>query len=245
MIELNRIYNEDCLEGMRRISDKTVDLIITDPPYLHVKGGMKSKKFNVGKMKENSFINTQMNDFSEKEIYSFLKESIRLFKKSFNGYFFCSKLQVPYYLNFALNNKLKFDLLVWDRCKNAMVSCKFFASNIDYIVRIYGNGQSLNNVGEIENKIKYYQKIKKYKQGEETNHPTEKPVKLIEEFILLSSQPNQVVLDPYTGSGTTAIACINTNRNYIGFELDKHYCDVANERVQKAIQDKATSEKGL
>ena len=53
------------------MNHNSVDLIVTDPPYLHVKGGMKSKKFNVGKMKENSFINTQMNDFSEKEINSF------------------------------------------------------------------------------------------------------------------------------------------------------------------------------
>lgn len=44
------------------------------------------------------------------------------------------------------------------------------------------------------------------------------------------------------GSGTTAIACINTNRNYIGFELDKHYCEIANERIQKAMQDKGVGE---
>jgi DNA modification methylase len=47
------------------------------------------------------------------------------------------------------------------------------------------------------------------------------------------------------GSGTTAKMALLNNRNYIGFEMDKHYCDVANERIQKAMQDKATSEKGL
>ena len=120
-----------------------------------------------------------------------------------------------------------------------MVSCKFFASNIDYIIKIYGNGQALNNVGEIENKIKYYQKIKKYKQGKKQIIPQKKPVELIEEFILLSSQPNQVVLDPFMGSGTTAIACINTGRNFIGFELDKHYCEIANERIRNALVEKA------
>jgi len=221
---------------MKHIVDKSIDLILTDPPYLHVKGGMKSKKFNVGKMKEDSFLNTQMNDFSEKEINEFLQETKRLFKNTYNGYFFCSKLQVPYYLNFALNNKLKFDILIWDRIKNSMISCKFFASNIDYIVRIYGEHQALNDVGDISEKVNFYQKIKKYKQGKETQHPTEKPIKLMEEFILLSTFPNQIVLDPFMGSGTTAVACINTNRNYIGFEKYTTYYDIGNKRIEEHIK---------
>lgn len=56
------------------------------------------------------------------------------------------------------------------------------------------------------------------------------------------TKEGDVVLDMFMGSGTTAIACINTNRNYIGFELDKHYCDIANERIQKALAEKEVSE---
>ena len=76
-------------------------------------------------------------------------------------------------------------------------------------------------------------------------HPTQKPVALFEYLIKTYTNEGETVLDNCMGSGTTAIACINTNRNYIGFELDKHYCDIANERIQRAIQDKAASEKGL
>ena len=57
-------------------------------------------------------------------------------------------------------------------------------------------------------------------------------------MIQISAGDGDLVLDPFIGVGTTAIACINTNRNYIGFELDKHYCDIANERIEKAMQDK-------
>jgi site-specific DNA-methyltransferase (adenine-specific) len=57
------------------------------------------------------------------------------------------------------------------------------------------------------------------------------------------SVEGDVVLDPFMGSGTTAVACIKTNRKYIGFELDKHYCEIANERIQKALAD--SDEKGL
>ena len=73
-------------------------------------------------------------------------------------------------------------------------------------------------------------------------HPTQKPVELIERLINKFSPESSTALDAFAGSGTTAIACINTNRNYIGFELDKHYCDIANERIQRAMQDKAVGE---
>ena len=74
-------------------------------------------------------------------------------------------------------------------------------------------------------------------------HPTQKPVALLEYLIKTYTNEGETVLDNCMGSGTTAIACINTNRNYIGFELDKHYCDIANERIQKAMQDKEVRER--
>ena len=71
MIELNKIYNEDCLEGMKRIPDKSVDLVVTDPPYLHVKGGMKSKKYNTGSWKSDSYMTSSMSDFGKKIYLTF------------------------------------------------------------------------------------------------------------------------------------------------------------------------------
>jgi site-specific DNA-methyltransferase (adenine-specific) len=65
------------------------------------------------------------------------------------------------------------------------------------------------------------------------HHPTVKPIKLMEYLITLVTPPNGIVLDPFIGSGTTAIACIRTNRNYIGFELSEEYCKIANKRISK------------
>ena len=79
---------------------------------------------------------------------------------------------------------------------------------------------------------------KRFKSG----HPTQKPVALMEYLIRSYTNEGETVLDNCIGSGTTAIACINTNRNYIGFELDKHYCDIANERIQKALAEKEVGE---
>ena len=89
----------------------------------------------------------------------------------------------------------------------------------------------------------YCAKASKKERGEGNNHPTVKPVKLIEYLITLITPPNGIVLDPFLGSGTTAIACINTNRNYIGFELDKQYYDIAKNRINKHILDNNLQDK--
>ncbi len=73
-------------------------------------------------------------------------------------------------------------------------------------------------------------------------HPTQKPVPLFEYLIKTYTNEGETVLDNCMGSGTTGVACINTNRNFIGFELDKHYYDIAKERIQKALAEKAEGE---
>ncbi|HNG96762.1 MAG TPA: site-specific DNA-methyltransferase, partial [Candidatus Absconditabacterales bacterium] len=70
-----------------------------------------------------------------------------------------------------------------------------------------------------------------FKMQENTEHPTQKPELMIERIILTSSNEGDTILDPFMGSGTTAVACINTNRNFIGFELDKGYREIANKRI--------------
>lgn len=72
-------------------------------------------------------------------------------------------------------------------------------------------------------------------QSEKVGHTTQKPIALMEEILRRHTNENQLILDPFMGSGTTAIACINTNRNYIGFELDEKYHKIANDRILNAI----------
>ena len=70
----------------------------------------------------------------------------------------------------------------------------------------------------------------------ETNHPTEKPLSLLRHLIEIHSNENDLILDPFIGSGTTAIACLETNRNFIGMELEPKYCDIANNRISEFKQ---------
>ena len=86
--------------------------------------------------------------------------------------------------------------------------------------------------------MNYPNTILKFKKDKALYHPTQKPVALIEYLIKTYTNEWETVLDFTIGSGTTAIACINTNRNYIGFELDKRYFDIANERIAWKLQNK-------
>ena len=223
----------DCLELMKDIPEGSVDLVVTDPPYLHVKGGMKSKKYNVGTWKADSNMVTSMSDFGEVEIFNFLDTVIPKMKKV-NMYIFCSKLQlVSYFKYISMNKKLKYDLLVWDKVKYRMKSSKFYTSDIEYVVRIYQPGVSLRKVlveDGTKSDIKHYMKRQAHPQprGE---HGTMKPVNLIENFIRVASDEDDVVLDPFMGSGTTGVACLNTSRNFIGMELDENYFKIAEGRI--------------
>ena len=229
------LYNCDCLETIEKLIKQgvKVDVIITDPPFLHVKGGMKSKRVNTGAYKADSYVNTKMANFDESQIYVFLNKSKKIMNGSFNGYFFCSKLQIVSYLKWCQDNKLNYDLLVWDRLKNSMISTKFFTSNIDYVIRIFGKNRSLNKIIKENGKgdIEYYKKIQAYKHPKEFGHETEKPIDLIKKYILLSSNENEIVFDPFMGSGTTGVACKNLNRKFIGIEMDSSYYDIAVDRI--------------
>ncbi len=130
--------------------------------------------------------------------------------------------------------------------KSSSSGYNFETSNNDNPARLTNNiksGLHFNDSGGAS-RFFYVAKASKKERGEGNNHPTVKPVSLIKYLVTLVTPPDGVCLDPFMGSGTTAIACINTNRNYIGFELDKHYCDIANERIHKAMREKEVGENG-
>ena len=216
---------------VKDIPDKSVDLLLTDPPYLHIKGGCKSKGLNKGVRDTKSKVVSNMSDFGEKEINEFL-DIVKPKMKIFNAYIFCSKLQIPYYLNWALKNKCQFDVLIWDKDFTGIISRKFFAPNIEYIIRIYKKG--LNQLDE----SKYYQKIKQYKRPKNKVHEAEKPVELLKEFIMLSSNNEDIILDMFMGSGTTGQAVLEVgNRKFIGIEKDETYFNIAKVRIEKTLEE--------
>ena len=227
----------DCLELMKQLPDESVDLVVTDPPFEYVQGGMKSKRLNRGTWKKQSYTNTTMSSFKHDDIFNFLDLVIPKMKKV-NMFIFCSKLQLAHYFDYLnQHKKLKFDLLIWDKSsktdKYSMKSSMFFSSDIEYVVRIYQSGVHLNKIWNAEHThadSKLYMKRQKFQQPRGI-HETMKPVELLKQYIELASQENNIVLDPFMGSGSTGIACKELNRNFIGMELDEEYFKIAKERI--------------
>ena len=219
-IELNSIYNEDCLEGMKRIPDKSIDLIVTDPPYLinytrHVKGHRFSKPI--------------LNDNNNKQlIIDYIKECYRVMKDNTAMYMFASHKTVDIFkqeLEKYFNVK---NIIIWDKQRQGMGDTSTVFGFQYELIFFVSKGQPKIN-GKRLSDIWSFPKI----VGKQQMHQNQKPIELITQCILKHSGEDDIILDGFIGSGTTAIACLNTNRNFIGFELDKEYFDMANERINK------------
>lgn len=173
----------------------------------------------------------ECSDFGENEINLFLNSTKSLMKNP-QWYIFCSEKQIIFYLKFCIENNFKYNLLTMNK-PLSIINRERYSTNNEYIVRIYGNGCALNKL-DLENnpeKTIYYSKYKEYIKPKNKSHPSEKPVNILKSFIELSTRENDIVLDPFAGSCSTAIACIETNRNYICFEKDESIFNKANEKL--------------
>lgn len=243
-METNKIYNKDCFLGLKDIPSKSIDLIVTDPPYLHTKGRGINKKTgkayadghspfaNSDLFSTKGFMMSKMSKFGEEEIDAALHEFVRVLKMP-NMYIFCNETQVPYYTMWAEKNDLMFSILVWEK-PLSIINRNRFSQNIEFVIRIYDYGTALNKI-EIN---KLYNRVWRQTQvpPNEKVHPTQKPVELVERFILLSSNQNDIILDPFIGSGTTAIAAIKSKRYYIGFEMNETYYNICQQRIKNHTQ---------
>lgn len=235
MLELNKIYNMDCLEGMKLIPDNSIDLIVTDPPYKIVQGGCSNKAVtinacggmlnkhygdNIELIKKGKIFEHNSIEFSEwlPEIYRVLKENTHCYIM-INGRNL-SELQVEVEkVGFEYHN-----ILVWD--KGNATPNRWYMQRCEFILFLRkGKAKNINNVGTTT-----LLNVPNIKRGTKA-HPTEKPIELMKILIENSSQEGDIVLEPFAGCGSTLLACKEINRNYIGFELDKHYYDIANKRI--------------
>lgn len=234
--ELNKIYCMDCLEGLKKIPDNSVDLILTDPPY---NIGDKNKRTKVGNKIVSNFEAWGEWDNYEKEQYdnfiiSIIKETYRILKiggvfymfsaREDNGFFIRKAIEV----GFTYNNQLA---IIKDNplphfnknnFRSAFELCFYVSKGKPKIFNFISQQECVN--------IFHYLIGKK-----DTEHPTEKPIKFIRKLIKISSNENDVCLDMFMGSGITALACKQLGRNFIGFEKCKNYCDMANKRLQQEV----------
>lgn len=227
-LRLNYIDNIDCLEGLKDVPDNSVDLIVTDPPYFLSMGhaGSKDTAKNGNEMLTS---NRTFNDLAiAKPFYSQLfREFRRVLKPTGHFYFFTDWRGYAFYFP-IINAELPVrNLIVWDK-KSGPGSYYTYAHELI----IFGTAapKLLHKGGTNVWRMAAFSSGAAKTDGAKV-HPTQKPVELIAKAIEDATEPGAVVLDTFMGSGTTAVACLRTGRNYIGFELDERYHAIAMERI--------------
>ena len=236
-MELNKIYNEDCLEGMKRIPDKSVDMILCDLPY-----GTTACKWDTiipleplweqyeRVIKDNGAIAlTASQPFTSVLVSSNYKKFRYewIWEKNQGVNFLLAKKQPL---------KVHENILIFYK-KMPIYNPQMEIGN-PYISGKGNSGEVTNKVKKIQTKNKgtrYPKTVQKIKR-EFGLHPTQKPVALFEYLIKTYTNEGETVLDNCMGSGTTAIACIKTNRNFIGLEMDEGYYNIANNRISETLQ---------
>lgn len=233
--ELNKIYLEDSYEAIKKIPDNSVDCIYTDVPYIYDGGGGGDSSLSKRIQKTQK---EYLKDISDGIDYSILNEFIRISNK-LNLYIWCSKLQIPYILDFFVKKGYNYEILVWVKTNPTPATNNVWLPDVEYCLYFREVGVKLNDGYDL--KSKYHISPINKRDKDEYGHPTIKPLDLVKRHILHTTQEGDVVLDPFMGSGTTGVAAKETNRNFIGFEIDKKYHEIATDRINGINQHGQTS----
>ena len=223
---IDKIYCVDAYKAIKELPDKSVDLIVTDPPYQiqHLAGGgmLDEKRIAnlMGELGENN-----LDKGIEEDI---LQEMLRVCKKP-NIYIWCNKVLIPKLLKFfVLDNGLTFDIICWHKT-NAMPLCgSKYLTDTEYCL-YFKDGIRLNTT--YETAATHYELPINISDKNKFEHPTIKPYQIIENLVFNSSNQGEVVLDPFAGSGTTLVAAKNLDRHYIGFEINPKWAEIARKRL--------------
>ena len=217
-----QIINGDCSTTLASVPDGSVDLVVMDPPYqLETRGagafGNANREYH-GELTPIS-----------KGITTELLDAICSKMRKVNIYIFCNKAQLRQYIDYFDDRGCNIDLLTWHKSNPTPTCNNKYLSDTEYIVFARDPGVPL--YGEYETKRKYWVTPVNAADKKLWKHPTIKPLDIVETLITNSTLPGQTVMDPFLGSGTTAVACARTDRDFIGFEIDPAYCDVCRRRI--------------
>lgn len=224
-----RLINGDCISEMRKLIDEgvKVDLVLTDPPY-----GINYKT-NRRKDKNHDFCSTIENDEDMEIVRKALPLVYRLLENGGAMYLFTQDSVLAETLNLVELSGFKLkNILVWDKGNWSAGDLKgSYGKRTEFIIYAVKGRHILNPIGD----TKRHANILEFSRvvGKKQVHQNQKPVDLLEFLIKKSTDDGGVVLDFTMGSGSTAVACKNLNREFIGIELDEKYFNIAEERCNE------------
>ena len=231
------LHNGDCIEKMKEIAAHSVDLILTDPPY-NLGNFMKNRATNLKKMRENFFGAAGWDDLEYDEwvesMNNFFKESVRVLKPGGSMLVFMSIIKVETLIRLAEQNGLYYKTTgIWHKL-NPMprnMNLHFVNSTEAWVYFTYkAKTGTFNNGGKMVHDF-YESAVVSNGEKKAGKHPTQKPVRLMEHFISLLTHDGDIIMDPFMGSGSTAVAAQNLDRDFIGIELSNEYFEIAQQRV--------------
>ena len=212
-MEINKIYTGDCLEVLKGVESNSVKLLLTDIPY----DGVNRESNGLRELDKGDA------DIITFDLETFVKESIRVVSGS--GYIFCGWEQISPIIGILRESGLSIRLCCWRKTNPSPMNGDFiWLSGAEYCVYFKKKNATFN--AHCKNCVW------DFPSGTNKKHPTEKPLALFKYLIDVSSNEGDLVLDTCLGSGTTAVACKELGRNYIGIELNPEYVKIAEDRLR-------------
>ncbi|HIH39477.1 TPA: site-specific DNA-methyltransferase [Candidatus Woesearchaeota archaeon] len=248
----HQIVYGNCLEKLKKLPDESVDLIFADPPY-----GLAKKKGLGWAYSKHITLQETWDIFSKDEFFKFniewINECWRVLKQG-GSFWVCGSFHNIYQLGFILQHldaKIN-NSIVWFK-PNAQpnITCRMFTESTEHLIWAVKNHSKTKwtfNYDDTKNKI--FDSLSP--KGKQTRnvwsialtspkekwagvHPTQKPSELLRRVILSSSKPNDLVLDPFVGSGTTSVVAKSLGRNSIGIDNNKKYLEIAKKRLSQEL----------
>ena len=222
-----KLYNGDCLEIMKLIPDKSIDAIITDPPYKIIQGGCTNKAVRFKGATKDGLKNGKLFKNNDIKFSDWLDDSFRVLKDGSHCIVMTNDRNLEQLLTDSRNAKFKLlNILVWKKSKHS--PNRYYMKNAEFLVLLRkGKAKNINDMGT--------KQVLEFNNVKTKTHPTEKPVALLTKLIENSTNENEIVLDLFMGTGSTGVACCNTNRDFIGIELDKDYFKIAEQRIKNEL----------
>lgn len=232
-----KLYNEDCIAAMEKISPDSINLIVTDPPY-NLGNFMKNRDTNLSKMRDNFFGAAGWDDMEldewKKSMDDFFESAAKVMKRGGNLIMFMAIIKVETIIGLAEKHGFYYKTTgIWHKT-NPMprnMNLHFVNSTEAWIYFTYKTrtGTFNNNGMLIHDFIET--SVTPNSERKYGKHPTQKPESLLLHFVTILSNKGDWVLDPFMGSGTTGVIAKRTGRNFIGIELEKKYFDMAKSRI--------------
>ncbi|NDO43208.1 site-specific DNA-methyltransferase [Thomasclavelia cocleata] len=212
---------------MKQIPDESVDLIVTDPPYL------MNYKTNRRKDKSHMFCTPISGDNDSLLIQLYISECYRIMKNNTAMYMFCNSNKIDFFKTELEKTGFKIkNIIIWIKNNWTAGDLKAqFGKQYEMIIlvnkgRKFFNGKRLTDVW-------YFDRV----SGKKQLHQNQKPIELLEQCIRKHSDENDIVFDGFAGSGSTGEAALRTGRKFLGIEIDKNYFNIANKRLERVEQE--------